>query len=34
MLDKKNDIHLYRDSQNAAFSFSALEFVAEQVRII
>ncbi|KAL7521477.1 hypothetical protein ACHAWX_006152 [Stephanocyclus meneghinianus] len=31
MLDKKNDIHLYRDSQNAAFSFTALEFVAEQV---
>ncbi|KAL7544374.1 hypothetical protein ACHAWF_007757, partial [Thalassiosira exigua] len=31
MLDKKNDIHLYRDSQNAAFSLTALEFVAEQV---
>jgi hypothetical protein len=31
MLDKKNDIHLYRDSQNAAFSFTALEFVAEQI---
>jgi hypothetical protein len=33
MLSKKNDIHLYRDSQNAAFSFTALEFVAEQVCI-
>jgi hypothetical protein len=31
MLSKKNDIHLYRDSQNAAFSFTALEFVAEQL---
>jgi len=31
MLDKKNDIHLYRDSQNAAFSMTALEFVAEQL---
>jgi hypothetical protein len=31
MLSKKNDIYLYRDSQNAAFSFTALEFVAEQV---
>lgn len=31
MLSKKNDIHLYRDSQNAAFSFTALEFVAEQI---
>lgn len=31
MLSKKNDIHLYRDSQNAAFSLTALEFVAEQV---
>ncbi|KAL7511010.1 hypothetical protein ACHAXN_007945 [Cyclotella atomus] len=31
MLSKKNDIYLYRDSQNAAFSFTALEFVAEQI---
>ena len=31
MLSKKNDIHLYRDSQNAAFSMTALEFVAEQL---
>ncbi|KAL7545059.1 hypothetical protein ACHAWF_008424 [Thalassiosira exigua] len=31
MLGKKNDVHLYRDSQNAAFSMTALEFVAEQL---
>ncbi len=31
MLAKKNDVHLYRDSQNAAFSLTALEFVAEQL---
>jgi hypothetical protein len=31
MLGKKNDIHLYRDSQNAAFSMTALELVAEQL---
>ena len=31
MLAKKNDVHLYRDSQNAAFSMTALEFVAEQL---
>lgn len=31
MLDKKNGIHLYRDSQQAAFSITALEFVAEQL---
>ena len=31
MLAKKNDIHLYRDSQNASFSMTALEFVAEQL---
>lgn len=31
MLAKKNNIHLYRDSQNASFSFTALEFVAEQL---
>ena len=31
MLSKKNDIHLYRDSQNAAFSMTALEFIAEQL---
>ncbi|KAL7542140.1 hypothetical protein ACHAXR_011560 [Thalassiosira sp. AJA248-18] len=31
MLSKKNDVHLYRDSQNAAFSMTALEFVAEQL---
>ena len=31
MLSKKNDILLYRDSQNAAFSMTALEFVAEQL---
>jgi hypothetical protein len=31
MLAKKNSIHLYRDSQNAAFSMAALEFVAEQL---
>lgn len=31
MLSKKNNVHLYRDSQNAAFSMTALEFVAEQL---
>lgn len=31
MLAKKNDVHLYRDSQNAAFSMTALDFVAEQL---
>ena len=31
MLAKKNDVHLYRDSQNAAFSMTALEFIAEQL---
>ena len=31
MLDKKKNIHLYRDSQNAAYSMTALEFVAEQL---
>jgi hypothetical protein len=31
MLGKKNNVHLYRDSQNAAFSMAALEFVAEQL---
>ena len=31
MLGKKNDVHLYRDSQNAAFSVTALEFIAEQI---
>lgn len=31
MLSKKNDVHLYRDSQNAAFSMTALEFIAEQL---
>jgi hypothetical protein len=31
MLSKRNDIHLYRDSQDAAFSLTALEFVAEQI---
>jgi hypothetical protein len=31
MLSKKNDVLLYRDSQNAAFSMTALEFVAEQL---
>ena len=31
MLSKKNDVHLYRDSQNAAFSLTALQFVAEQL---
>jgi len=31
MLGKKNDVLLYRDSQNAAFSMTALEFVAEQI---
>jgi len=31
MLAKKNEIYLYRDSQNAAFSMTALEFVAEQL---
>ena len=31
MLSKKNDVHMYRDSQNAAFSMTALEFVAEQL---
>jgi len=31
MLDKKNNVHLYRDSQNAAFSMTALEFVADQL---
>ena len=31
MLSKKNDVLLYRDSQNAAFSFTALEFIAEQL---
>jgi len=31
MLGKKNDVHLYRDSQNAAFSMTALELVAEQL---
>lgn len=31
MLSKKNNVLLYRDSQNAAFSMTALEFVAEQL---
>jgi len=31
MLSKKNDVHLYRDCQNAAFSMTALEFGAEQL---
>ena len=31
MLSKKNDVLLYRDSQNAAFSFTALELIAEQL---
>ena len=31
MLSRKNDIHLYRDSQNAAFSMTALEFIMEQL---
>ncbi|KAL3770171.1 hypothetical protein ACHAW5_009266 [Stephanodiscus triporus] len=31
MLSKKNDVHLYRDSQHAAFSMTALEFIAEQL---
>lgn len=31
MLEKKNKIHLYRDCQQAAFSITALEFVAEQL---
>lgn len=31
MLSKKNDVHLYRDCQNAAFSFTALELIAEQL---
>jgi len=31
MLSKKNNVHLYRDSQNAAFSMTELEFVAEQM---
>lgn len=31
MLAKKNNVLLYRDSQNAAFSITALEFVAEQL---
>lgn len=31
MLSKKNNVHLYRDSQNAAVSMTAIEFVAEQL---
>ena len=31
MLSKKNDIYMYRDCQNAAFSMTALEFIAEQL---
>jgi hypothetical protein len=31
MLSKKNDVLLYRDSQHAAFSFTALELIAEQL---
>ena len=31
MLSKKNDVHLYRNSQNAAFSMTALELIAEQL---
>jgi hypothetical protein len=31
MLSKKNNVYLYRDSQNAAFSMTALEFIAEQL---
>ena len=31
MLAKKCNVHLYRDSQNAAFSMTALEFVADQL---
>ena len=31
MLAKKNNIYLYRDSQHAAVSMTALEFVAEQI---
>jgi hypothetical protein len=31
MLSRKNNVHLYHDSQNAAFSMTALEFIAEQL---
>ena len=31
MMAKKNDVHLYRDSQQAAFSMTALDFIAEQI---
>jgi hypothetical protein len=34
MLSKKKDVLLYRDSQNAAFSFTALEFLRGYLAIL